>query len=66
MQKNLQEYVLKNFQFPEIFAKKANLYLRAYRENGMENRIQNLIDNGTISITEPGATTEPTEGSTEA
>ena len=66
MQKNLQEYVLKNFQFPEIFAKKANLYLRAYRENGMENRIQNLIDNGTISITEPGATAEPTEGSTEA
>lgn len=66
MQKNLQEYVLKNFQFPEIFAKKANLYLRAYRENSMENRIQKLIDNGTISITEPGATTEPTEGSTEA
>jgi glycosyltransferase involved in cell wall biosynthesis len=66
MQKNLQEYVLKNFQFPEIFAKKANLYLRAYRENSMENRIQNLIDNGTITITEPGATTEPTEGSTEA
>jgi hypothetical protein len=66
MQKNLQEYVLKNFQFPEIFAKKANLYLRAYRENGMENRIQKLIDNGTITITDPGTATEPTGNSTEA
>ena len=64
MQKNLQDYVLKNFQFPEIYAKKANLYLRAYRENGMERRIEKLIENGTIKVEQQKPSRKPGEATT--
>jgi glycosyltransferase involved in cell wall biosynthesis len=48
MAKNLQDYVLKNFCFQEIFCKKGNLYKRIYEENQMQDRIPKLIQDGVL------------------